>query len=181
MALRCPLCESSYVRRAHRKGVLEQLLSAVYVYPFRCQLCTHRFLSLQWGVRYARQEDPRQYERIGVRFPVQFSGPQTTGKGIVTDISVADCAIETSLPFKQGDVLKLELSAKTGRPPIIVARAAVRSIRPGTVGVQFVEVSDQEQARLHRLVGEMVGVWITPVSHPPVPSTAPAAMEEHSR
>jgi hypothetical protein len=181
MALRCPLCESSYVRRAHRKGLLEQLLSVVYVYPFRCQLCTHRFLTLQWGIRYSKQEDLRQYERIGVRFPVEFGGPQTTGKGFVTDISVADCAIETPLPLKAGDVLKLALHAKSGRPPIVVEKAAIRSVRPGTVGVQFVEVSEADRARLHRLIGEMVGAWIAPVSRPQAPASVPESMKETPR
>lgn len=170
MRPQCPSCQSIYVRRTHRVGWLEQMLSAFYVYPFRCQLCSTRFSHFQWGVRYAGQEDLRQYERIGVRFPVLFSNAKTVGKGLVTDISIADCAIETALPLKQGENLKLELYAKSGRPPIVVERAVIRSVRTGVVGVQFVEMTDTEKARLNRLVGDMVGVPIAPVPH----SAAPA-------
>jgi len=131
MQPRCPSCQSTYVRRTHRIGAFEYVLSMFYVYPFRCQLCSARFKYFQWGVRYAKQEDLRQYERISVRFPVLFSNAQIAGKGVVTDVSVADCAIETSLSLKQGDVLKLELYAKSGRPPIVVAQAAIRSVRQG--------------------------------------------------
>jgi hypothetical protein len=152
------------VRRAHRVGAVEQVLSALYVYPFRCQLCSVRFSSFQWGVRYDKQEDLRQYERIGVRFPVLFSSAQTVGKGVITDVSVADCALETTLPLEQGEILKLELYAKTGRPPIIVEKAVVRSIRKTTIGVQFTEVSETDKARMNRLVSDMVGVPIAPVS-----------------
>lgn len=163
MRPQCPSCQSIYVRRAHRVGVIEQVLSAFYVYPFRCQLCSVRFSHFQWGIRYARQEDLRQYERIGVRFPVLFSSAQTTGKGMITDVSVADCALESALSLKQGETLKLELYAKAGRPPIIVEKAVIRSVRKGIVGLQFTEVSETEKARLHRLVGDLVGLPITPV------------------
>jgi PilZ domain-containing protein len=169
MRPQCPSCQSIYVRRTHRVGTLERLVSLFYVYPFRCQLCSARFAFFQWGVRYAQQEDLRQYERIGVQFPVMFSSSQTVGKGVVTDVSVADCAFGTSLPLKQGDVLKLELYAKSGRPPIVVEKAVIRSIRQGIVGVQFTAVSEADKARLHRLVGDLVGLPIVPVPQSSAP------------
>ena len=52
----CPACGSTLVRRSHRLGLAEAMLSAAYVYPFRCQECLHRFFALQWGVRYQRRE-----------------------------------------------------------------------------------------------------------------------------
>ncbi|HEX9741539.1 MAG TPA: PilZ domain-containing protein [Nitrospiraceae bacterium] len=164
MRPQCPSCQSIYVRRAHRVGIVERALSAFYVYPFRCQLCSARFSTFQWGVRYDKQEDLRQYERIGVRFPVLFSSAKTTGKGIITDVSVADCALESTLPLKQGESLKLELYPKAGRSPIIVEKALIRSVRKSTVGVQFIEVSEADQARLNRLVSDMVGVPIAPIT-----------------
>jgi len=170
MRPQCPKCQSIYVRRTHRVGALERLLSAFYMYPFRCQLCSTRFSFFQWGVRYAKQEDLRQYERIGVQFPALFSSDKTTGKGTITDVSVADCALETTLPLKQGENLKLELYAKTGRPPIIVEKAVIRSVRKGIMGIQFVEVSETDKARLNRLVGDLVGLPITAVA----PTSAPA-------
>lgn len=158
----CPLCQSTYVRRAHRAGLFEQALSLLYIYPFRCQLCSARFTTLQWGVRYSAQtEDPRQYERIAVQFPVLFGNAETVGKGVVTDVSVADCAVNTDLPLKQGDALKLELYPKSGRPPIVIAQAVVRSVRRGLVGMQFVDVEESERARLNRFVSGMVGVPVT--------------------
>jgi hypothetical protein len=172
------MCQSTYVRRAHRAGWFEQVLSLLYIYPFRCQLCSTRFTTLQWGIRYSAQtEDPRQYERIGVRFPVLFSNGQLVGKGTVTDVSVGDCAIESDAQLQQGDSLKLELFAKSGRPPIVVERAVIRSVRGGTLGVQFIKVADSEKSRLHRLVGDMVGAFIAPLEEPakPAPRTAEEA------
>lgn len=163
MRPQCPSCQSIYVRRAHRIGILERAISLFYVYPFRCQLCSARFSNFQWGVRYDKQEDLRQYERIGVRFPVLFTSARTTGKGMITDISVADCAVESQVALKVGDTLKLELYAKAGRTPIVIEKAVVRSIRKSTAGIQFTDVSEADQARLNRLVSDMVGVPIAPI------------------
>jgi hypothetical protein len=165
------VCQSTYVRRSPRAGAFESILSLLYVYPFRCQLCSHRFTALQWGIRYAKHQDLRQYERIGVRFPVLFANEQTVGKGTVTDVSVGDCAIETAVPLNRGDSLKLELFAKSGRPPIVVARAVVRSVRQGQAGVQFVDMEESERARLNRLVADMVGAFIAPLREPAEPAS----------
>ena len=58
--LRCPKCGRHVVRRAHRTGVVERLLSAVYVFPFHCQLCGRRFRALQWKKRYVLQPAERR-------------------------------------------------------------------------------------------------------------------------
>jgi len=50
----CPECGGTLARRAHRHGLAEILVSVMYIYPFRCQLCAHRFRALQWGIRYHR-------------------------------------------------------------------------------------------------------------------------------
>ena len=170
MRPQCPSCQSIYVRRAHRIGIMERVLSLLYVYPFRCQLCSARFSNFQWGVRYDKQEDLRQYERIGVRFPALFSSARTTGKGMITDVSVADCALESPLALKVGESLKLELYAKAGRTPIVVDKALIRSVRKSMVGIQFIEVSEDNQARLNRLVSDMVGVPIAPIGRASAPA-----------
>jgi hypothetical protein len=38
-----------------RKTILDFVLSAVYIYPFRCKSCGHQFKQMQWGIRYIRQ------------------------------------------------------------------------------------------------------------------------------
>lgn len=50
----CPKCDGTLARRSHRDGLVEQLISLMYVYPFRCQHCSHRFFALLWGIRYHR-------------------------------------------------------------------------------------------------------------------------------
>ena len=72
----CPACGGTLARRAHRIGLAEEMFSLVYVYPFRCRLCTHRFLALQWGIRYHRiSQDSWDHRLVGtpVRAGQSFS------------------------------------------------------------------------------------------------------------
>jgi hypothetical protein len=40
----CPKCGSDAIKRAHREGLKERLLSLFSFYPYRCRKCSHRFL-----------------------------------------------------------------------------------------------------------------------------------------
>jgi len=40
----CPKCSSDAIKRAHREGMKERLLSLFLVYPYRCRKCGHRYL-----------------------------------------------------------------------------------------------------------------------------------------
>ncbi|MBM4122813.1 MAG: PilZ domain-containing protein [Nitrospira sp.] len=91
----CPKCGKDFIQRTHREGLLEQLLRVIYVYPFRCQLCSHRFLTMQWGKRYVKEaDDKRQYQRIETHIPITFAGDQIEGAGVVKDISMGGCGLE---------------------------------------------------------------------------------------
>ena len=43
MKQQCPKCGTDFVQRIRPDGVLERLACLLFIYPFRCQLCTHRF------------------------------------------------------------------------------------------------------------------------------------------
>jgi hypothetical protein len=45
----CPYCGSHLVRRSRRRSVWERLLSATYIYPFRCEDCNYRYKTLSSG------------------------------------------------------------------------------------------------------------------------------------
>lgn len=42
----CPNCRSSVVRRSKRRALWEQPLSWTGRFPFRCQICDHRFYGM---------------------------------------------------------------------------------------------------------------------------------------
>jgi predicted HAD superfamily Cof-like phosphohydrolase len=55
LTMSCPRCGKSFVRRSGRKGLKERLLSLVYLYPFRCQVCANRFRAFQFRPQYVKR------------------------------------------------------------------------------------------------------------------------------
>jgi PilZ domain len=157
----CPRCSREYVKRVSRVGLGERLISLVYVYPFKCQLCGHRFQFLQWGVTYRRiEEDRREYERLPVNFPVTFSAGMVHGEGMVVDISMGGCAFHTETQLKEGSILKMGLPLSNEVSPVNVEAAIVRSSQPGRVGVEFLRIQNGERERLQRFIrGLILGGW----------------------
>ena len=42
--LTCPVCRSTQIHRSKRRGTFERrVLALVFVRPFRCEMCDHRF------------------------------------------------------------------------------------------------------------------------------------------
>jgi DNA-directed RNA polymerase subunit RPC12/RpoP len=73
--LTCPNCERRFARRSHRKGLWEFLCSFLLIYPYRCQLCAHRFLATP---KLSARTPHREFERVPVRFPVSFQSAYLT-------------------------------------------------------------------------------------------------------
>jgi len=145
----CPKCGKDFIRRTLRTGTRELLLSVFYVYPFRCQLCAHRFLRFEPGRRYNESAiDKRQYERVPIKFPVTFVGEKASGAGTVTHLSLGGCALESSLTLMEGMMFNLRLQPPDVSPAITVETAIVRSVRPPVAGLEFLRQSPTEQYRL---------------------------------
>lgn len=146
---RCPKCGRQFVQRSHRAGILERLLSILYVYPFRCQVCMHRFRSVRWGRRYRRRSyDRREFERIPVNIPARLSGLAQPARGIVTDISVNGCNFTTDAFLETGAEGQLDLDLESGTRPLTVEAAVVHSTHPGGAGIVFSRVAPEERNRL---------------------------------
>jgi hypothetical protein len=131
--------------------VIERLISWASIYPFRCQLCGHRFRLKQQGVHYTRiDEDRREYERLPIRLPVVLITDQN-GAGTALDISMGGCTVETAASVREGTVLPVRLELPQGAPLQIQA-AAVRSVRGKIIGLQFLRFEGNERDRLQALV-----------------------------
>lgn len=174
--LRCGKCGQARVRRCHREGLLERVLSGVYVYPYRCQLCAHRFRALRWGRRYARQPlDRREYERVAVRAPLVVVDAGARAEGEVAELSLQGCTARMRARLRDGATVRLELLLEPGEPAVVVAQALVRSVRADTAGLYFIAVSTDEQLRLRRVLTALYharhaeGVPPAPPIHPDGP------------
>ena len=153
----CPRCRKGFIRRSHRLGGLERLLSVFLVYPFRCQLCTYRFLAFQGRKVESRH---REYERIPVRLPISFlsiyAGEQVKGDGTVVGLSIRGCALTSDHLLRRGQHLRLHLRVPQEEPPIEIAIAVVRSTVKERAGLEFLSIREEEDARLRRFVESLL-------------------------
>ena len=135
------------------------LLSIFYVYPFKCQLCGHRFRFFQPGTRDHRvEEDRREYDRMEVKCPVTVSGENVRGDGMLLNISMAGCSFATAVELGIGMIVKLELLVVAGVSPVTVDAAVVRNVYQGSAGVEFLRWQASERERLQLFVrGLLIG------------------------
>ena len=124
----------------------EQVKSLLFVSPFRCQVCGHRFLAFRMGRHYPPVSERRTHERVPVRLDLAFSGGRINGEGTLINISLGGCLIETRTPVKADDIFHMKLFVNDQEPPIEVA-AMVRSMGAKGVGMKFVR-SAREDRRL---------------------------------
>jgi hypothetical protein len=152
----CPRCGKDFVRRSHRSGFVEELLSVVYAHPFRCQLCGHRFRARRRGVRYYRLPvDRRQYERMAVQLPVALSGEAGEHRGATVDLSIVGCAVEAAGPLPEGSLWSIRLQAPQDPHPITVEAAVVRSTRANRAGLEFLRLAAGDKVRLGNLIFDL--------------------------
>lgn len=143
----CPECGQETVLRYQCFSSLEQLLSMLQISPFRCQVCSHRFLAFTLGRSYPEQAlDRREHVRIPVQMELAFSGGRIRGEGQVLNLSIGGCMIETSANVQVDDIYHLELTLAEDQPPLILP-AIVRSIGGKRVGLKFLP-SAHEDPRL---------------------------------
>jgi hypothetical protein len=155
--LTCPKCERTFARRSHRKGLIEFLYSLVLIYPYRCQLCAHRFLATP---KLAPRTPHREFERLHVRFPVSFRSAyldQTiTGEGTVLTLSIRGCSLTSQQPLGKGSLLRLQVRYAEHDAPIDIDVAVVRSSSNKQLGVEFLSLQPNEEERLRRLLEHLL-------------------------
>jgi hypothetical protein len=47
----CPKCQGMRIVRSRRRGPLEWLFRVIRLYPFRCDICSYRFMRFTWRGR----------------------------------------------------------------------------------------------------------------------------------
>jgi hypothetical protein len=140
------------VRRSSRVGAVERLISAFYLYPFRCQRCAHRFRSLNWGQRYPHPAgERRDFDRMAVRLPARLTAGTESADAETMDLSVTGCAVRTSARFPPGTEVSVTLQLGP-RETVMIAEAIVRAAHEGRVSLQFVHVAIDEQRRLSEYI-----------------------------
>lgn len=153
----CPKCEGTFARRSHRKGLIEFLCGLVLIYPYRCQLCAHRFLATP---KLSSRTPHREFERLHVNFPASFRSAyldQTiTGEGTILTLSIRGCSLIAQQPLGKGSLLRLHVRYAEHDAPIDIDVAVVRSSSNKQLGIEFLSLQPNEEVRLRRLLEHLL-------------------------
>jgi hypothetical protein len=145
--LACPQCQKEGVLRAHPQSPREHVAALVFVSPFHCPSCSHRFLASR--LRFSHPHHPierREHLRIPVRLYLSFSGGRVRGEGTVLDLSMGGCIIKSQTQVHTDDIFYLQLSLGKGELPLEVA-AMVHSVSARGIAFKFLRAA-QENKRL---------------------------------
>ena len=145
--LNCPRCQKDGMLRSLPQSPREHLASFLFVAPFRCPSCSHRFLASRlWLDHPTHPMDRREHLRIPVRLYLSFSGGKVRGEGTVLDLSMGGCIIKSETLVHTDDIFYLQLTLNEGDLPLEVA-AMVRSVSPRGIAFKFLRAA-QEDKRL---------------------------------
>ena len=149
--LSCPLCQKEGPLRSHPQSPREHLASFIFITPFRCPSCSHRFLASRLGLNHPTHTiDRREHLRIPVRLYLSFSGGKIRGEGTVLDLSMGGCIVRSETHVHLDDIFYLQLSLGDGELPFEVA-AMVCSVSARGIAFKFLRAA-QENKRLHAFV-----------------------------
>lgn len=94
----------------------------------------------------------RQRLRLPVKLPVILSSVYGKSRGVITDLSMRGCALESELSLDEGSVVRLQVRVPNERTVITVDYAAVRTVKDRRVGLEFLNIAQDAKDRLGRLV-----------------------------
>ncbi len=169
----CPACRQGGVLRSQPQSPRERVASWVWIVPFHCQCCSHRFLTCSLG---KESSDRREHLRIPVRLCLSFSGGKIRGEGIVMDLSLGGCIIRSETNVHVDDIFYLEIAVAEDESPIEVA-AMVRSISARGIAFKFLRKA-QENKRLLSFIQSRAGATSSVLSNAVEPGVSPPLAQD---
>jgi len=124
------------------------------IYPFRCQLCAHRYVVFLGQVK---GNPRRNYERVAAQYPAQVrplheANRDVVVEGTMVDMSLRGCRIRTCQRLPMGCRVIIELQSGEYDLPIMVEEAIVCTRYSDGVGLRFVKLCRSEESRLRRIL-----------------------------
>lgn len=108
--------------------------------------------------------DLRKSPRFSVGIRVAFWGDVSEGQGMIRNISMGGCAIESEVTPNTATYLKLSLLLPNVRSSLIVDLAPVRWSSYGHFGVEFIRMENDAQMVLRSFVGGLHAGAVEPGS-----------------
>jgi hypothetical protein len=101
--------------------------------------------------------DRRATPRLRVQFRTTFSTSSTLeGTGIMLDLSIGGCRIESPVTMEPGVSLELRIYAPNVEWPLMVEAASVQWVSGQTFGLAFFRITEPEQQRLGQVINDLM-------------------------
>ena len=99
----------------------------------------------------------RRHPRIAVNYKVtlSFKGRGTEGEATLVNLSEGGCAVRGTKTIPNQAMLLLQISPPQWQQPIVIQSAAVRWVRGGDFGVEFLNIADDVKEQVRRLLEEL--------------------------
>ncbi len=99
--------------------------------------------------------EPATERRAAVRYPVSFLGDCGVSGGMLFNLSLGGCAIESPIPPERDAVMPLRIHPSTQSSPIEVELAEVSWVSGSDFGLRFIQLEPSQAERLQRLITDL--------------------------
>ena len=96
----------------------------------------------------------RNKPRIDVDYSTSFTGDQLTGKGTLSNLTIAGAEIRSPTDCPIDAHLSLTIQSSGARPPIVVTLAVVRWKEADRFGVEFVRFEGHSKQQLEEMLNQ---------------------------
>ncbi|MBX3235150.1 MAG: PilZ domain-containing protein [Nitrospiraceae bacterium] len=96
--------------------------------------------------------EARKHHRISCRCPVAFSSEEIEGEGVVYNLGLGGCAVETEVALGDEGYITLSITPAPGISPVQIELARVRWATRREFGVEFLTVPSKDERRLEDFV-----------------------------
>lgn len=110
-------------------------------------------LSLNCGGRKGRNVgEARKHHRIPCRCPVAFSSEEIEGEGVVYNLGLGGCAVESEAAVGDEGYITLSITLGRGIAPAQIELARLRWATRREFGVEFLNIPSEDERRLEDFV-----------------------------
>lgn len=96
----------------------------------------------------------RIHPRLPVAYPAIFGGAPFVGEGVVSDLSVAGCAVTCERTVLMGSYIKLSVLLPDPTSSLFIELGKIRWVHGNAFGVEFIRVPTHTRHRLDRVVSQ---------------------------
>jgi PilZ domain-containing protein len=104
------------------------------------------------GIHMSDMVNWRIHPRLPVAYPAIFGGAPFVGEGVVSDLSVAGCAVTCTRTVLMGSYIKLSVILPDPSSSVFIELGRIRWVHGNAFGVEFIRVATLARHRLDQIV-----------------------------